>query len=188
MRQLDSRKVAGHPFVAVSYEALFEERDRLAYEVDGIVVKLDDLGRREQLGTRHRSPRWAIAWKFPPREEVTSLEEIVIRVGCTGVLTPVALLAPVEVGGVTVSRATLHNEGEIARKDVRVGDRVRIARAGDVIPEVVERVTARARRRGRPFRMPRRCPSCRGAVVSEGAYRICPAGLACPAQLVGPVA
>jgi DNA ligase (NAD+) len=229
MRQLDSRKVAGHPFAAVFYDvlrvegarfathrevlraferwglptdphnrsatrldevtrfhkALFEERDRLAYEVDGIVVKLDDLGRREELGTRHRSPRWAIAWKFAPREEVTTLEEIVVQVGRTGVLTPVALLAPVDVGGVTVSRATLHNEGEIARKGVRVGDRVRIARAGDVIPEVVERVTARARQRGRPFRMPRRCPSCGGPVVKEGAYRICPAGLACPAQLVG---
>lgn len=229
MRQLDSRKVAGHPFAAVFYDvlrvegarftthrevlraferwglrtdphnrpatrldevtrfhkALFEERDRLAYEVDGIVVKLDDLDRREQLGTRHRSPRWAIAWKFAPREEVTTLEEIVVQVGRTGVLTPVALLAPVDVGGVTVSRATLHNEGEIARKDVRVGDRVRIARAGDVIPEVVERVTAHGRRRGRPFHMPCRCPSCRGPVVREGAYRICPAGLACPAQLVG---
>lgn len=229
MRQLDSRKVAGHPFSAVFYDvlriegsrfathrevlraferwglptdphnrsathtdeitrfhkALFEERDRLAYEVDGIVVKLDDLGWREQLGTRHRSPRWAIAWKFAPREEVTTLEEIVVQVGRTGILTPVALLAPVDVGGVTVSRATLHNESEIARKDVRVGDRVRIARAGDVIPEVVERVTARARRRGRPFRMPSRCPSCRSPVVREGAYRICPAGLACPAQLVG---
>jgi DNA ligase (NAD+) len=229
MRQLDSRKVAGHPFAAVFYDvlriegvrfathreglrafehwglptdshnrsatrldeivrfhkALFEERDRLAYEVDGIVVKLDDLGRREQLGTRHRSPRWAIAWKFAPREEVTTLEEIVVQVGRTGVLTPVALLAPVDVGGVTVSRATLHNEGEIARKDVRAGDQVRIARAGDVIPEVVERVARRTRRRGKPFRMPRRCPSCRGPVVAEGAYRICPAGLACPAQLVG---
>jgi DNA ligase (NAD+) len=230
MRQLDSRKVAGHPFSAVFYDvlhiegalfashrqvlraferwglrtdshnrfatrideitrfhkALFEERDRLAYEVDGIVAKLDDLGRRERLGTRHRSPRWAIAWKFAPRQEVTTLEEIAVQVGRTGILTPVALLAPVDVGGVTVSRATLHNGGEIARKDVRVGDRVRIARAGDVIPEVVERVTMRAlRRRGRPFRMPRRCPSCRGPVVKEGAYRICPAGLACPAQLVG---
>jgi DNA ligase (NAD+) len=229
MRQLDSRKVAGHPFAAVFYDvlrvegarfathrevlraferwglrtdphnrsaarldevtrfhkALFEERDRLAYEVDGIVVKLDDLGRREQLGTRHRSPRWAIAWKFAPREEVTTLEEIVVQVGRTGVLTPVALLAPVDVGGVTVSRATLHNEGEIARKDVRVGDRVRVARAGDVIPEVVERVAAHGRRRGGPFHMPRRCPSCRGPVIKEGAYRICPAGLACPAQLVG---
>jgi DNA ligase (NAD+) len=171
--------------IARFHEALFEERDRLPYEVDGVVVKVDDLRLRERLGTRHRSPRWAIAWKFAPREDLTTLEDIAVQVGRTGVITPVALLTPVDVGGVTVSRATLHNEGEIARKDVRVGDRVRIARAGDVIPEVVERVTQRGRRRGRPFRMPRRCPSCGGPLVSEGAYRVCPAGLTCPAQRVG---
>lgn len=167
------------------HRTLLDERDRLAYEVDGIVVKLDDLDLRRRLGARHRSPRWAIAWKFPPREEVTTLEDIAVQVGRTGVLTPVALLAPVDVGGVTVSRATLHNEGEIARKDVRVGDRVRVARAGDVIPEVIERVPTRGRRRGRRFRMPRRCPSCGGPLEREGAYRVCPAGLSCPAQLVG---
>jgi len=171
--------------IARFHRKLYAERDRLAYEADGIVVKVDDLVLRARLGTRHRSPRWAVAWKFEPREEVTTLEDIVVQVGRTGVLTPVALLAPVDVGGVTVSRATLHNEAEIARRDVRVGDRVRIARAGDVIPEVVERVPERGHRRRGRFRMPRRCPSCGGPLVSEGAYRVCPAGLSCPAQLVG---
>jgi DNA ligase (NAD+) len=126
-----------------------------------------------------------VAWKFPPREEVTTLEDIVVQVGRTGTLTPVALLAPVDVGGVTVSRATLHNADEVARKDVRVGDLVRVARAGDVIPEIIERVKQRGKRRGPAFRMPRRCPACGGSIAKEGAYRICAAGLACPAQLVG---
>ena len=167
------------------HRSLGARRERLAYEIDGVVIKVDDLALRRLLGARQRSPRWALAWKFEPRQEVTTLEGIAVQVGRTGTLTPVALLAPVDVGGVTVSRATLHNEQEIARKDVRVGDRVRVARAGDVIPEVVERVGRPRGRRRRRFRTPRRCPSCGGPVVREGAYRVCPAGLACPAQLAG---
>jgi DNA ligase (NAD+) len=161
------------------------ERDRLDYEIDGIVVKLDDLRLRDKLGARHRSPRWALAWKFPPRREVTTLEEITVQVGRTGALTPVALLTPVDVGGVTVSRATLHNASEVRRKGLQPGDRVRVVRAGDVIPEVVERVGPRRRGRASAFRMPRRCPSCGTALVAEGAATVCPAGLACPAQRVG---
>jgi DNA ligase (NAD+) len=118
---------------------LAEKRDDLNYDIDGVVIKLNDLEKRKSLGTRQRNPRWAIAWKFPPKKEVTHLHDIVIQVGRTGMLTPVALLDPVDVGGVTVSRATLHNEDEVQKKDVRPGDKVRIIRAGDVIPEVVER-------------------------------------------------
>ncbi len=164
---------------------LAEQRDTLDFEIDGIVLKLDRRDLRERLGVRERSPRWALAWKFPPREEVTTLEEIAVSVGRTGVLTPVALLRPVDVGGVTVSRATLHNADELARKDVRPGDRVRIFRAGDVIPEVRERVAEGDRQRAEPFRMPDVCPVCGSQVVREGAYHLCPAGLACSAQLIG---
>jgi len=163
---------------------LAKTRDNLDYEIDGIVIKLDDFELREELGTRQRSPRWALAWKFEPRQEVTTLKEIVVQVGRTGVLTPVALLDPVNVGGVTVSRATLHNEDEIRRKDVRVGDKVRIERAGDVIPEVVERIGESKGKRGRPFSMPKNCPACGTPVHREGAHYYCPNSLSCPGQLV----
>jgi len=166
-------------------EKLAEKRDSLDYEIDGIVVKLDNLRLRAELGMRERSPRWAMAWKFPPKKEITTLEDIVVQVGRTGILTPVALLSPVDVGGVTVSRATLHNEDEVHKKDLRVGDEVRIARAGDVIPEVIERIDEPGRKRGKPFVMPKVCPVCRTAVLREGAYTYCPAGLSCQAQLVG---
>lgn len=163
-------------------------RDKLSYEIDGIVVKLDDFRLRDKLGMRQRSPRWALAWKFPPKKEVTVLRDIVVQVGRTGILTPVALLDPVNVGGVTVSRATLHNEDEVRRKDVRVGDKVRVERAGDVIPEVVERIPEAGKKRGKPFAMPRLCPSCRTPVVREGAYVYCPNSLSCRSQLIGRVA
>jgi len=166
-------------------DQLSEERDDLDYDIDGIVIKLENYELRRKLGTRQRSPRWALAWKFPPKEEVTVLEEIVVQVGRTGMLTPVALLQPVDVGGVTVSRATLHNEEEVQRKDVRPGDTVRVARAGDVIPEVVERIKQPGKKRGKRFSMPDSCPVCSAEVVKEGAYTFCPAGLSCPSQLVG---
>ncbi len=166
-------------------DKLGEERDSLDYEIDGIVVKLDDLRLRDEIGMRERSPRWAMAWKFPPKKEVTTLEDIVVQVGRTGILTPVALLSPVDVGGVTVSRATLHNEDEVLKKDLRVGDKVRIARAGDVIPEVIERIPEPGGKRGQPFAMPKTCPVCGTAVLREGAYYFCPAGLSCRAQLIG---
>jgi DNA ligase (NAD+) len=167
------------------HERMAAQREVLPYEIDGVVIKLDDLALRRELGVRAASPRWALAWKFPPRQEVTELVDIVVQVGRTGILTPVALLEPVDVGGVTVSRATLHNADEVARKDVRVGDRVRVFRAGDVIPEIEGRVKQPGRERGPVFAMPEHCPACGAKVVREGAYHVCPAGLACPAQLVG---
>ena len=164
---------------------LAEERDRLPYEIDGVVIKLDDLGARDKLGSTAHHPRWAIAYKFAPRGEETRIEQIAIQVGRTGVLTPVALMRPVEVGGVTISRATLHNREEVQRKDVRVGDLVRIQRAGDVIPEVVERIPEPRRKREPPFKMPSKCPACGSQVVERGPYTICPNRFACPAQLKG---
>ena len=166
-------------------ESLAEKRDDLEFEIDGIVIKLDNLELRKELGTRERSPRWAIAWKFPPKEEVTALEDIVVQVGRTGMLTPVALLDPVNVGGVTVSRATLHNEDEVKKKDVRPGDTVRVMRAGDVIPEIAERIPQKGKKRGPKFSMPDHCPVCGSEVVREGAYIFCQAGLSCKAQLTG---
>jgi DNA ligase (NAD+) len=163
---------------------LLEEREGLDFEIDGVVIKLDGYAERERLGMRQRSPRWALAWKFPPKREVTRIEDIVVQVGRTGVLTPVALLDPVDVGGVTVSRATLHDEEQARKKDVRPGDRVKVIRAGDVIPEVLG-VEEKGKKRGRKFSMPRRCPACGSEVYREGAYVFCPAGLSCPAQRVG---
>ncbi|MFW6180561.1 MAG: NAD-dependent DNA ligase LigA, partial [Spirochaetota bacterium] len=171
------------------HRELERQREEFPYEIDGVVIKLDDLRLRGRLGTRQRSPRWAMAWKFPPKKEVTTIRDIVVSVGRTGILTPVALLDPVEVGGVTVSRATLHNEDEVKRKDVRVGDRVRVIRAGDVIPEVLERVEEKEdRQRGGAFAMPGNCPACGTPVTREGAYVLCPAGLSCPAQRIGRIA
>lgn len=167
------------------HKRLDKKRDELSYEIDGIVIKLDDRELREKLGTRHRSPRWAFAWKFEPQKEITILRDIIVQVGRTGILTPVALLDPVEVGGVTVSRATLHNEDEVKNKDVLPGDKVRVIRAGDVIPEVAERVEKQKGKRGKPFEMPEKCPACNTQVVREGAYVVCPAGLSCKAQLKG---
>ncbi len=167
------------------WEDLEEKRDNLEYEIDGVVVKIDSFRVRDELGSRRRSPRWALAWKFEPQQETTILEKIVVQVGRSGILTPVALLRPVDVGGVTVSRATLHNADEVAGKDVRDGDRVRISRAGDVIPEVVERIETTNKDRSEPFTMPKRCPSCGARIYREGAFYLCPAGLSCPPQLIG---
>ena len=130
----ESRKCSNIEDISEFYGDLGKKRDELPYEIDGIVIKLDNRHYRKELGTRHRSPRWAFAWKFEPRKEITTLREIIVQVGRTGILTPVALLDPVEVGGVTVSRATLHNKEEMNKKDVRHGDKVKVVRAGDVIP------------------------------------------------------
>jgi DNA ligase (NAD+) len=157
-------------------------RDGLPFEIDGVVIQIDSMADRDVMGYRTRSPRWAIALKFEPRKEVTTVEDIVVQVGRTGKLTPVALLRPVDVSGVTVSRATLHNAGEVAKKDVRPGDRVKIERAGDVIPAVVERIPVKGARRKRPFHMPSACPVCGSPVSEEGAYNFCTGGLSCPAQ------
>ena len=169
------------------YEKMVEARDSLPYEVDGIVVKVDRKEHQRALGSRTRSPRWAVAYKFEPRKEETFIEDIAVSVGRTGVLTPVALLKPVDVGGVTISRATLHNLAEVHRKDVRKHDTVRVARAGDVIPEVIERIPVPGEQRSDPFDMPTKCPVCGGVVVIRGAYHVCTNELSCPAQLKGAV-
>jgi DNA ligase (NAD+) len=160
-------------------------RDDLPFEIDGIVVKVNRRDWQERLGEKSRSPRWAIAYKFTPRKEITVIQDIVVSVGRTGTLTPLALLKPVEVGGVTISRATLHNADEVARKDIRVGDTVKVERAGDVIPAITERVPVPGERRSEPFRMPDHCPVCGSAVAREGAYYYCTGQAVCLAQLKG---
>jgi DNA ligase (NAD+) len=161
------------------------DRDDLGYEIDGIVIKLNDLAAREELGWTSRHPRWAFAFKFPPRKEVTRILSILPSVGRTGVVTPVAIMLPVEIGGVTVSRATLHNREEVARKDVREGDRVRVQRAGDVIPQVIERIEEPERERAPEWRMPEACPSCGTPLTERGPFTVCPNSFECPAQLAG---
>jgi DNA ligase (NAD+) len=146
---------------------------------------VDSEDQRRRLGAVSRTPRWAIAWKFPAEEEATTVEDIVVSVGRTGALTPVAFLTPVRVGGVTVARATLHNEEEVRRKDVRKGDRVFLRRAGDVIPEIVRVIVEARPPQGLPeFTMPARCPACGSEVVRDGAITRC-TNLSCPAQLHG---
>jgi DNA ligase (NAD+) len=171
--------------VLAYHQRLETNRDDLGFEIDGVVVKLDDLAAREALGLTSHHPRWAFAFKFPPRKEITRVLKVVASVGRTGVVTPVALMNPVEIGGVTVSRATLHNREEVARKDIREGDKVRIQRAGDVIPQVVERLDEPGRERGPAFRMPDGCPSCGTALVERGPFTVCPNRFDCPAQLAG---
>jgi len=162
-------------------------RDRLPYEIDGVVVKVNRRDWQGRLGMKSRSPRWAIAYKFTPRKEITIVQDIVVSVGRTGTLTPVALLKPVEVGGVTISRATLHNADEVARKDIRVGDTVKVERAGDVIPAIAERVPIPGEQRGTRFCMPDHCPVCGSSVGREGAYYYCTGQLVCDAQLKGAI-
>lgn len=164
-----------------------QQRDNLAYEIDGVVVKVNRGGWQARLGMKSRSPRWAIAFKFPPRKEITDVQDIAISVGRTGTLTPLALLKPVEVSGVTISRATLHNANEVARKDIRVGDTVRVERAGDVIPAIAERILLPNETRSAPFQMPNACPICGSAVAREGAYYYCTGQASCPAQLKGAI-
>lgn len=165
------------------YRQWAERRDRLDYEIDGMVVKLDDTELWSRLGAVGREPRWAIAYKFPPIQATTRLKDIGVNVGRTGTLNPFAILEPVQVGGVTVKLATLHNEDDIARKDLRIGDVVVVQRAGDVIPQVVKPVESKRTGKERVFRMPDRCPVCGSETVrKEGeAMRYC-TNPSCPAQ------
>ncbi|NOX96534.1 MAG: NAD-dependent DNA ligase LigA [Nitrospirae bacterium] len=166
------------------YDELAEAREELPLEVDGIVIKVNRFDLRKRLGTRTREPRWAVAYKFPPREETTRILEIDVQVGRTGVLTPVAKLEPVRIGGVTVSSATLHNEDQMNEKDIRVGDYVIVRRAGDVIPEVVKPLPSRRTGKEKKFRMPEECPSCKGLVVRvEGEVARRCLNISCPAQV-----
>ena len=160
-----------------------EKRAALDYEIDGVVIKVDSIGLQEKLGRRTTTPKWAVAYKFSPRKEITRVEDIVVQVGRTGVLTPLALLQPVEVGGVTVSRATLHNMDQVRRLGVRVGDHVKVERAGDVIPYISEVIEGKRTGGEKEFCMPAKCPSCGAAVEKEDVFYRCPAALNCQAQL-----
>jgi len=161
-------------------DRMLEQRDELDYEIDGTVIKLDRKAACETLGTTSRAPRWAFAYKFPARSEETTIRDVVVQVGRTGRLTPVALLDPVEVGGVEVSRATLHNPDQIEELGVDIGDRVRLKRAGDVIPYIEEVVESHG---DDHFEFPARCPVCESPVERDGPMAFCTGGVACPAQL-----
>jgi DNA ligase (NAD+) len=167
-------------------ERMLELRHDLGYEIDGVVVKVDDLVQRDELGATSKAPRWAIAYKFPPEEKTTLLRNIMVSIGRSGRATPFAQLEPVFVGGSTVSQATLHNEDEVARKDVRIGDTVIVRKAGDVIPEVVGPVVATRRKGLRRWNFPKDCPACGQPLVrAEGEAATNCVNVDCPAQRWG---
>ncbi len=180
-----SRPLADEAAAEAFQAELTASRAGLPYDIDGVVYKVDDIALQRRLGFVGRAPRWAIAWKFPAEQATTMLEDIRIQVGRTGSLTPVAVLTPVNVGGVLVARATLHNADEIARKDVRIGDTVTVQRAGDVIPQILGPVASKPRGPA-PYVFPETCPACGSAAVSPPGevVRRCTGGLVCPAQAV----
>jgi DNA ligase (NAD+) len=179
------RKIArGADELIAFYERVTAMRDKLPFDIDGVVYKVNSLALQRELGFVTREPRWAVAHKFPAEEMATRLLDIGVQVGRTGAITPIARLEPVFVGGVTVTNATLHNEDEVRRKDVRIGDTVIVRRAGDVIPEIVRVVTEKRPPDARLFTMPTHCPECGSAVVRlpDEAVARCTGGLVCPAQ------
>ncbi len=183
-----SRKCAGIQAAIDYFGTLTEEREFLPYEIDGMVIKVNRLDWQKRLGEKSRSPRWAIAFKFDPDEAMTHVLDIGVQVGRTGILTPVAFLNPVLVGGVTVKRATLHNMDEIERKDVRRGDAVIVHRAGEVIPEIIKVLEEKRTGELEPFKMPEECPSCGSEVVrlpDEASHRCFNRN--CPAQVKGAI-
>ncbi|MCH7583545.1 MAG: NAD-dependent DNA ligase LigA [Acidobacteria bacterium] len=171
--------------VVAYVDSMERRRHDLGYQTDGVVIKVDDLAEQTELGYTAKSPRWAIAYKFPPEEQTTILRKILVNVGRTGAVTPYAVLEPIFVGGATVTNATLHNEDEIARKDIRVGDTVVVRRAGDVIPEVVGPVPSLRTGSEKKWRMPKRCPFCGNPIVRiEGEAKArCTGGFECPSRL-----
>jgi len=180
----DRSVVQGAEGLVAYHRDIGERRDQLPFGIDGVVYKVNSLRAQQQLGFRTREPRWAVAHKYPAQEEMTIVLNIDVQVGRTGALTPTARLQPVFVGGVTVTNATLHNEDEVRRKDVWIGDTVIVRRAGDVIPEVVAVVAERRPTDARPFTMPTHCPECGSAAVRlpDEAVTRCTGGLFCPAQ------
>ena len=180
----DRRVVKGAPGLAAFYGDVQKRRADLPFEIDGVVYKIDSLAAQRELGFRTREPRWAVAHKFPPEEMPTKLLAINVQVGRTGAITPVAKLEPVFVGGTTVANVTLHNEDEIRRRDLRIGDTVLVRRAGDVIPQVVRALPERRPPDAREFTMPAQCPECGSAIVRLPGEAIarCSGGLVCPAQ------
>ena len=180
----ERRMVTGIAGLLDYYRAIGQRRGQLPFDIDGVVYKVNDLAAQNTLGFVSRAPRFAIAHKFPAEEAVTVVEGIDVQVGRTGALTPVARLRPVFVGGVTVTNATLHNEDEVQRKDIRAGDTVVVRRAGDVIPEVVRVIESKRPPHARRFMLPARCPVCGSAVhrLADEAIARCTAGLFCPAQ------
>ncbi|MGE0810334.1 MAG: NAD-dependent DNA ligase LigA [Immundisolibacter sp.] len=186
----ERRVVRGADGLIAFHQRIAALRAALAFDIDGVVYKVNARALQQQLGFKSREPRWALAHKFPAEEAVTVLDNIEVQIGRTGAVTPVARLAPVFVGGVTVTNATLHNEDELRRKDVRIGDSVIVRRAGDVIPEIVGVVPERRPADARPFQMPAQCPVCGSDIVrlaGEAASR-CTGGLFCPAQVKGAIA
>ncbi|MBU0491114.1 MAG: NAD-dependent DNA ligase LigA [Chloroflexi bacterium] len=185
----DARRFTDFEAVVAYCDEWMARRDTLSYEADGMVVKVDDFATQDELGTISHDPRWAIALKFPAREATTRLLDVGINVGRTGVLTPYAILEPVNIGGVTVSRATLHNEEDIHRKDIRIGDMVVIKRAGDVIPQVVKPIEDLRTGQEREFHMPGTCPDC-GEPVSKSPEEVATycVNASCPARLVQSIA
>ena len=180
----NTETVTGVAGIVDYYRRIGEQRESLPFEIDGVVIKVDSFFLQRELGEKSRSPKWAIAWKFPPRQAVTRVNDIVVQVGRTGVLTPTALLEPVEVSGVTVGRATLHNWEEMERKDIRIGDTVVIERAGDVIPAVVKVVTEKRNGTERFLPVPPSCPECGSEIVRiAGEVAVRCLGLGCPAQI-----
>ncbi len=182
----ENRPCAGVAAVKAYRDLMAERRFALPYDTDGVVVKVDDLDWRRRLGAASKFPRWAVAFKYPPQEEATRIRRIWASVGRTGILTPVVDFDPVQLSGATISRATLHNEDEMRRKDLRDGDWVLVRRAGEVIPEVVKPLPERRTGSERPFVFPATCPVCGAKVVREEGEKVyrC-TGAACPAQLVG---
>ena len=179
-----SELCADIPSLLAAFEGIRRQRPDMPFDIDGVVYKIDDISLQKRLGFVTRAPRWALAHKFPAEQAVSVIEDIVIQVGRTGALTPVALLRPTNVGGVMVRRATLHNEAEIARKDIRIQDHVVIQRAGDVIPQVVSVLLDQRSESALPFVFPETCPVCRADAVRHGddVQRRCVARATCPAQ------
>ncbi len=169
--------------IFLMHHKTLEQRDSLPYEIDGLVIKVNSFALQTKLGFKARSPRFAIAYKFPPRESVTIIQDVIFQVGRTGHITPVALLKPVDVGGVTVSRATLHNFEYVKEKDIRKSDTVQVVRSGDVIPAIAQVDLSKRDPKAMPIEKPEFCPSCQALLTSDKSYWLCPNHLGCPAQI-----